>query len=119
MCDCRGVDGSSARARRDRDCAVCKAASLDLLWDAVVLTRFLRAAWSSTATGVQGLTLAMSRGGGGGLHGGRLPVVPLENLGLSVESRAILVKALSFSSFIVMSWFLAACVSLASCASES
>ena len=98
VCDCLGVGGSSASANRERDCASCKAASVVRLREAMVLTRFLRALWSSTGAGVHGFTLEMSRGGGCDLHGGRLRAAPLENLGLSVESRAILVMALPFSS---------------------
>ena len=78
------------------------AASLALLWVALVLTRFLRAVWPSTGGGVHGLTLVMSRGGGGGLHGGRLWVIHLENFGLYMESRAFFVYALPCSSYSVM-----------------
>ena len=118
QCACRGVEGSTATARRERDCAVCLADSFALLWEAMVLTRSLRAKWSSTGSGAQGLTLVMSRSRGCGLQGGRLRGAPLEKRGLSVESRVILVTALPPSSWVVMAWLLAACVTLASCASD-
>ena len=58
------------------------------------------------------------RGGGGGLAGGRLRVAVLANLGLSVESRVVLVVGLPWSSYTVVGKLFAKCVTLASCASE-
>ena len=115
---CRGELGLSSAAMRSMESVTFEAASFVLLWEAIVLTRFLRAACSRTGAGAHGLTMEMSRGGGGCLAGGRLRVAALANLGLSVESRAILVVGLPWSSYTVVEKLFAICVTLASCASE-
>ena len=108
----------SSAAIRSMELATCVAATPVLLRAAIVLARFLRAACSSTGAGAHGFTFEMSRGGGGGLAGGRLRVAALANLGLSVESRMTLVVGLPWSSYTVVGKLFAKCVTLASCASE-